>query len=103
VIESDGVALAEIDGEPFFRKTDAAAAGVDSFVAARRLREEAVDDHHVRKHYRSGAAVVDWYADDGRRIQEDAIPRLLRMTSPCSVRERCRLRKLRVPFLTQAT
>ena len=103
VIESDRVALGEIDGEPLFRKADAAAAAVDSFVAVRRLREEAVDDHDVRKHYPSGAAVLDWYADDERRIREEAIPLLLRVTSPCAVRERCRLRKLRVPFATQAT
>jgi hypothetical protein len=104
VVEAGGVALCDIDGEPLFRKADAAAAAVDSFIAAGLLREEAADDHDVRKHYPSGAAVVDWYLDDARRIQDEAIPRLLRVTSPCAVRERCRLRRLRVvPFVTQAT
>jgi len=62
-----------------------------------RLREEAVDDHDVRKHYSSGTAVVDWYADDDRRIPAEAIPRVRAVMCPCAVRERCRLRKLRVP------
>jgi len=104
VVESGGVALCEIDGEPLFGNADAATAAVDACVRGGRLREEAVDDHDVRKHYRSGAAVVDWYADDDRRIPDEAVERLRAMTAPCAVRERCRLRKLRVvPFSTHAT
>jgi len=104
VIETGGVALCEIDGEPLFRNADAATAAIDACLQGGHLREESVDDHDVRKHYRSGAAVVDWYAGDDRRIPDEAVERLRAMTAPCAVRERCRLRKLRVvPFLTHAT
>ena len=104
VIETGGVALCEIDGEPLFRNADAATAAVDACLQGGHLREEAVDDHDVPKHYSSAAADVDRYADDDRRLPDEAVERLRAMTAPCAVRERCRLRKLRlVPFLTQAT
>jgi hypothetical protein len=96
VVEADGRVLCEIDGEPLFRLADAAVAAVDSFVAAGRLVEEAVDDHDVRKHYTSGAELVDDFAAKKRRIPDEAVPRLRAMTGPCAVRERCRLRRLRV-------
>ena len=96
VVEADGRVLCEIDGEPLFRLADAAVAAVDSFVAAGRLVEEAVDDHDVRKHYMSGAELVDDFAAKKRRIPDEAVPRLRAMTGPCAVRERCRLRRLRV-------
>ena len=96
VVEADGRALCEIDGEPLFRLADAAVSAVDSFVAAGRLVEEAVDDHDVRKHYTSGAELVDDFAGKKRRIPDDAVPRLRAVTGPCALREQCRLRRLRV-------
>jgi hypothetical protein len=96
VVEVDGRVVCEIDGESLLRKADAAAAGVDAFVAAGRLAEEAVDDHDVRKHYRTGADVVDDFAGLDRKIPDAALPALRAITDPCAVRECCRLRRLTV-------
>lgn len=96
VVESGEERICEIWGEPLLAKADAATAAVDAAIAAGRLVEEAVDDHDVRKHYPSGADVVDDFADKKRRIPQDAIPRLLALKAPVTVRERCRLRRLRV-------
>ena len=95
-VEVDGRVLCEIDGESLLRMADAAAAAVDADVAAGRLAEEAVDDHDVRKHYRTGADVVDDFAGKDRHIPDAAVPELLLITRPCAVHERCRLRRLRV-------
>jgi len=95
-VEAGGELLCEIDGEPLFRTADAAAAAVDALVRAGRLVEEAVDDHDVRKHYANGADVLDDYEGSERRPPAEAIPRLREERRPCAVRERCRLRRLRV-------
>jgi hypothetical protein len=96
-VESDGRALCQVDGESLLRKADAAARAVDSLVSAGRLGDEAVDDHDVRKHYRTGADLVEDFAGKERRLPEDAVPGLNDLRSPCVVRERCRLRRLRLP------
>jgi len=96
LVETRGETLCEIDGEPLFALADAATAAVDAAVAAGRLTEEARDDHDVRKHYPSGADVVDDFAEKKRRIPESDLPRLQAVTETCVVRERCRLRRLRV-------
>jgi hypothetical protein len=96
VAECDDCVLCEIDGEALFRRADAATAAVDALVLARRLTEEAVDDHDVRKHYANGADLIDDFADKERRIPDAAMPGLRRLTQPCIVRERCRLRRLRI-------
>jgi hypothetical protein len=96
VVEVDGHAVCEIDGEWLLLMADAATAAVDAFVAEGRLVEEAVDDHDVRKHYASGADVVDDFAGKKRHVPTEALPRLQAVTEPCVVRERCRLRRLRV-------
>jgi hypothetical protein len=95
-VEVDGRDVCEIDGESLLRMADAAAAAVDAYVADGRLTEETVDDHDVRKHYRTGADVVDDFAGKDRKIPEAAVPRLRAITRPCTVRERCRLRRLTV-------
>ena len=96
VVEAAGATVCEIDGEPIFELADAATAAVDAAVAAGRLVEEAVDDHDVRKHYPSGADLVDDFAGKSRRVPEEAVPRLLALADPVTMRERCRLRRLRV-------
>jgi hypothetical protein len=96
VVESGEERICEIWGEPLFAKADAARAAVDAAIAVDQLAEESVDDHDVRKHYPSGADVVDDFADKKRRIPQGAIPRLLALKAPVTVRERCRLRRLRV-------
>lgn len=96
IVESDGRVRCEIDGEPLFRMADAATAAVDSLVDTGRLVEQAVDDHDVREHYPNGAELIDDFADKKRRIPQGAIPGLLALNAPVIVRERCRLRRLRV-------
>jgi hypothetical protein len=95
-VEAAGELLCEIDGEPLFRTADAAAAAVDALIGARRLVEEAVDDHNVRKHYPNGADLLDDFADSERQPPREAIPQLRAERRPCVVRERCRLRRLRL-------
>jgi hypothetical protein len=97
-VEVDDRPLCEIDGTPLFRLADAAAAAVDAAVADGGLREEALDDHDVRKHYRTGVALVDDFAGKERKLPAAAIPVLRAVTRPCIVRERCRLRRLGVAW-----
>lgn len=94
-VEVDGRVVCEIDGRPLFRFADAAAAAVDAFVSAGRLVEEAVDDHDVRKHYRTGGDLVADFTGKERKLPPDAEPTLRAVERPCVVRERCRLRRLR--------
>jgi hypothetical protein len=86
--------LRQIDGEPLFRTADAATAAVDDLIARGQLVEQAIDDHDVRKHYASGAELVDDFAGKERRLPEDALPSLSVLAQRCAVRERCRLRRL---------
>ena len=94
VVEANGEELSEIDGEPLFALADAATAAVDAALAAGQLVEEAVDDHDVRKHYPSGADLLDDFAARRRRVLDEA--RVRATAGPCTTRERCRLRRLRV-------
>ena len=96
VVEVGGSAVCEIDGGPLFTTADAATVAVDALVRSGALVEHAVDDHDVREHYADGADLVDAYATKRRQLPHDEIPSLRDLTGPCSVRERCRLRRLRV-------
>ena len=93
-VEVDGRVICEIDGQPLFRLADAAAAAVDAAIAAGRLVDEAVDDHDVRKHYRTGADLVEDFAGKERKLPVELVPALRAERRRCSVRERCRLRFL---------
>jgi hypothetical protein len=95
-VEAGGRVVCEIDGEPLFRMADAATAAVDALIGAGALLEQAVDDHDVRKHYDSGADLVDDFADKKRTLPSQAVPHLLTLTQPSVVRERCRLRRLQL-------
>ena len=95
VVEVAGKDLCEIEGSELFATAEPAAAEVDAMVAADLLVEEARDDHDVRKHYASGAELVDDFEDSKRNLPADWIPRLSLLEAPCAVRERCRLRRLR--------
>jgi hypothetical protein len=46
----------------------AATAAVDALVGGGRLREEAVDDHDVRKHYETGRELVGDFAGKQRKL-----------------------------------
>ncbi len=94
--EVDGRLICELDGEPLFRKADAARAALDALVASNRLIEEAVDDHDVLKHYANGTDLLDDWARSERRPADEAVPRLHATARPCVTREHCRLRRLRL-------
>jgi hypothetical protein len=96
VVETDELFVCEIDGEPLFRGADAATAAIDALVRAGELVEHAVDDHDVRKHYATGAKLVEDFVGKQRRLPEHIVPQLRALTSPCALRERCRLRRLQV-------
>ena len=96
VIESGETRICEIWGAPIFLTADAASAAVEEAIARGRLAQEAVDDHDVRTHYPTGPDLVDDFADKKRRIPQEAIPQLLAARRTMTVRERCRLRRLRV-------
>ncbi len=98
-VEAGGRVVCEVDGDPLFRRADAATAAVDALVGAGRLVETGRDDHDVREHYPSGADLVESFADRERRLPPDAVRGLQAMTGPCAVRERCRLRRLAVAGL----
>jgi hypothetical protein len=94
-VEVDARVVCEIDGRSLFRFADAAAAAVDAAVAEGSLRGEAVYDHDVPKHYRTGADLVADFAGKERKLPADAVPLVRALECPCVVRERCRLRRLR--------
>lgn len=95
-VETDGRVVCEIEGDTLFRKADAATAAVDALVASGALVEQAVDDHDVLKHYKTGSALVDDFAHRERRLPTEAAASLPAVTRPRVVRERCRLRRLGV-------
>jgi hypothetical protein len=95
IVEVDGEDLCEIDGSALFATAEPAAGQIDAMVAAGLLVEEARDDHDVRKHYASGAELVDDFEDSRRTLPTEWIPRLQVLEGPCAVRERCRTRRLR--------
>jgi hypothetical protein len=96
IVEIGGRAFCEINGDPLFLKADAATAAVDDLVRAEWLLEEATDDHDVRKHYENGAELVDDFADKTRTLPAWAVTDLRETAQPCVIRERCRLRRLRL-------
>jgi hypothetical protein len=95
-VEVEGRLVCEIDGEPLFEWADTATAAVDARVGAGDLVEEAVDDHDVRKHYPDGADLLDDVAGSERRFREPDIPIVRAIERPLVVRERSRLRRLRL-------
>jgi len=50
----------------------------------------------VLKHYINGADLIDDFAHKDRRLPDEALAGLRVLMRPCVVRERCRLRRLRV-------
>ncbi len=93
-VEVDGGFVCEIIGDSLFETAHAATAAVDRLVTEGRLVEQAVDDHDVRKHYQSGAELLEDLATGKRYPPPEAVPRVGALRRPCVVRERCRLRRL---------
>jgi hypothetical protein len=96
VVEVDGRVVCEIDGRPLFVMADAATAAVDEHVRRGLVMEEEVDDHDVREHYTDGVDLIAAYATKRRRLPRDELQALRALAGSCAVRERCRLRRLRV-------
>jgi len=95
LVEVGGEIVCEIDGARLLEQAAAATAAMDDLAARSYLREQAVDDHDVRNHYRTGSELIDDFADSGRKIPDDALPSLRLLNGPVVVRERCRLRRLK--------
>jgi hypothetical protein len=96
VIESGEERICEIWGQPIFATADAATAAIDASIEKGLLTQEAVDDHQVRTHFPTGPELIDEFASKRRRIPEQAVPKLFATPGPVTMRERCRLRRLRV-------
>jgi hypothetical protein len=96
VIESGEERICEIWGEPIFAKADAATAAIEATIATGLLAQEASDDHQVRTHFPTGPELIDDFAGKRRRIPEEALSKLRATAGPVTMRERCRLRRLRV-------
>ena len=96
VVESGEERICEIWGEPIFATADATTAAVDAAIATGRLVEETADDHDVRTHYPTGPGLIDEFAGKTRRIPDEAVPKLLATARPVTMRERRRLRRIRV-------
>jgi hypothetical protein len=95
-IEVAGRVVSKVDAEPLFLWADAATAAVSARVAAGDLVDEATDDHDVLKHYTGGADLLEDLEGSLRRLPEVSIPTVAAIDQPFVVRERCRLRRLRV-------
>ncbi len=93
-VEEGGRFVCEVNGDPLFRRADAATAAIDALIRSGRLVEEAVDDHDVRTHFPNGPELVADFEPKERSLPESAIPKLLAITQPVVIRERCRLRRL---------
>jgi hypothetical protein len=95
-VELDGAFVCEIDGEVLLARADAAAAAVDEAVREGVLVDEAVDDHDSRKYFASGAELVEDFRPKERSIAPADERLLLPIARPLAMRERCRLRRLRL-------
>jgi hypothetical protein len=96
VVEVDGAIVCVVDGEPLFRTADAAVAAIDGAVQDGRLADDAVYDHDVRKHFGTDSDLVADFGGKQRRLPAEALPTLEAHPGPAVLRERCRLRRLRV-------
>jgi hypothetical protein len=95
-VECEGRLVCEIDGERVFRRADAAIAALEARISAGELVEEARDDHDACTHYPNGAHLVEDFEGSNQCLPETAIPLVRALERPCIVRERCRLRRLRL-------
>jgi hypothetical protein len=95
-VELNGRLVAEVDGEPLFLWADAAAAAIDARIGDGDLVEDAVDDHDVRKHYPDGASLVEERAGSRRKLAPADVAVVRAIAEPLVMRERSRLRRLRV-------
>ncbi len=94
-IEVDGEVICRMEGRTLLEDAAAAAAAVDIEIARGLLREEAVDDHDVLRHFPTGTALVEHFHTRPRSVPATFVPMLEAGAHPHVVREACRLRRLR--------
>lgn len=95
VAEMDGDVVCRLEGGTLLEDAAAAAAVIDEEIARGLLREEAVDDHDVLRHFSTGASLVEHFRTRPRSVPASAVPVLEASARPYVVREACRLRRLR--------
>lgn len=95
VVEADGEVVCRLEGTTLLEDAAAAAAAIDEEIARGLLREEAVEDHHILRHFSTGASLIEHFRTTTRSVPAGAVPLLKASTRPHVVREACRLRRLR--------
>lgn len=95
VAEMDADVVCRLEGGTILEDAAAAAAVIDEEIARGLLREEAVDDHDVLRHFSTGASLVEHFRTKPRSVPASAVPVLAASARPYVVREACRLRRLR--------
>jgi hypothetical protein len=95
IVEADGEIVCRLEGGTLLEDAAAAAAVIDEEIARGLLREEAVDDHEVLRHFSTGASLVEHLRTRRRSVPANAVPLLEASDRPHVVREACRLRRLR--------
>jgi SAM-dependent methyltransferase len=94
-IEADGGTVCRLEGGTLLVAAATAAAAIDEEIARGLLREEAIDDHDVLRHFPTGAALVEHCRTTPRSVPASFVPLLEASARPHIVREACRLRRLR--------
>lgn len=94
-VEVDGGIVCRLEGGTLLTRAAAAAAAIDEEIARGLLHEEAIDDHHVLRHFPTGAALVEHFRTRLRSVPASCVPLLEASARPHIVREACRLRRLR--------
>lgn len=95
VVEVDGEVVCRLEGGSLLERAAAAAAVIDEEIARGLLREEAVDDHDVLRHFSTGASLIEHFQARVRSVPASALPVLEASARPYVVREACRSRRLR--------
>jgi SAM-dependent methyltransferase len=94
-VEVNGKVLCRLEGGTLLEDAAAAAAAVDREIVRGLLHQEAVDDHHVLRHFPTGASLVEHFRPRPRSVPTGFVPLLEASARPHIVREACRFRRLR--------
>jgi hypothetical protein len=95
IVEADGEIVCRLEGGTLLEDAAVAAAVIDEEIVRGLLREEAVDDHEVLRHFSTGASLIEHLRTRRRSVPARAIPVLEASARPHVVREASRLRRLR--------
>jgi SAM-dependent methyltransferase len=94
-VEVNGEVVCRLEGGALLDDAATAAAVIDDEIARGLLREEAVDDHDVLRHFSTGASLIEHLRTTARPVAAGAAPLLKASARPHIIRETCRLRRLR--------